>query len=463
MPLSTDTTLNFNASAGHVFNATNTEFTGGVCRLKAALGAGNDTVRTPDVDRSGWADNINKVTVTQTEVVGYFHLFLCSFDGGTLWETYEIGGWRRTPLADIATDGMGLDALQNIRNWPLTNNIMFAVYMVRESGGGNGSIDQITIHYGTETPAISGNPGAFDTLGPVETDNDIQPDATAGVDSYITTNGADDNHETENVGLSGNQLTDLYHVVFKFDVSAYTDPFDISEATLTLVTTNSARNGTHYIRRLTRTDWLEDEITWNSYLTGSAWDTPGGDYTTEDQASMNISGGADEVVTASVTALVRDAISLRSGILSLVLMSSDESITGPLAEVKLSDHATAGHRPKLTLTTFVNLSPDFEIDMDHFQPTVEMRFGMGYDSVAPVSTLDRRMIRFQWAARSTADMAVILTFIQEHQDEDFEFTPSGYGAALRWKFGTPAKSLVGPGVWNIECEAIQAFVDENEP
>lgn len=60
--------------------------------------------------------------------------------------------------------------------------------------------------------------------------------------------------------------------------------------------------------KLTRTDWVEDEATWNSYKTGNAWTNPGGDYVTSDP-----SGGSTTVPASfgwmswDVVTIVQDA------------------------------------------------------------------------------------------------------------------------------------------------------------
>ena len=47
----------------------------------------------------------------------------------------------------------------------------------------------------------------------------------------------------------------------------------------------SSAGETIFAYRLTRTDWVELESTWNIYKTGSNWTAAGGDYTTDDGAS----------------------------------------------------------------------------------------------------------------------------------------------------------------------------------
>lgn len=162
MALTTDTTLAFTSSTGYTFNATVTEFVAGVARLKSSAGAANDTIITPDVDRTGFTDSgsgikIHKIIPTLTEVVGYFHKFLVSFDQGRTYKGNNAGGWNVAELADIATRGFGPLELSEIRSWEDTDTIRLAVYVERLTGGGDGDIDLLTIHYGNTVTSLSGS------------------------------------------------------------------------------------------------------------------------------------------------------------------------------------------------------------------------------------------------------------------------------------------------------------------
>ncbi len=71
------------------------------------------------------------------------------------------------------------------------------------------------------------------------------------------------------------------------------------------------------IQRLTRTDWKEDEATWNVYKTGSNWMTPGGDTSTP-----QITLGAITTTgwkNYDILTMVSDARSNRAGICTFLL------------------------------------------------------------------------------------------------------------------------------------------------
>ncbi|MCL6611599.1 MAG: DNRLRE domain-containing protein [Peptococcaceae bacterium] len=76
---------------------------------------------------------------------------------------------------------------------------------------------------------------------------------------------------------------DTSRLLFQFDMSALPANASIMWATLYLFwfsqDASKGKTISYAVKRLTRSDWLENEVTWNSYKTGSAWTTPGGDTT----------------------------------------------------------------------------------------------------------------------------------------------------------------------------------------
>lgn len=108
----------------------------------------------------------------------------------------------------------------------------------------------------------------------------------------------------------------ISRIIIQFDVSGLSLE-DVPYAQLAL------RFGIHsgvnpvgkvtYAYKLTRTDWVELEATWNSYKTGSAWTSPGGDYVTSNPSGVPLTfKDIDEIgwhfMFWNVTAIVRDAI-----------------------------------------------------------------------------------------------------------------------------------------------------------
>ncbi|MBA7681469.1 hypothetical protein ES703_89808 [subsurface metagenome] len=102
--------------------------------------------------------------------------------------------------------------------------------------------------------------------------------------------------------------------------------------------------------KLSRTDWVEAEATWNIYKTGSGWTAPGGDYVTESP------DGASVVVPASygwltfdVLDIVQDAYDGGNAV-ELLLRFADEAV-GAYSVVMLreGEYEDGYYHPKLTV------------------------------------------------------------------------------------------------------------------
>jgi hypothetical protein len=97
------------------------------------------------------------------------------------------------------------------------------------------------------------------------------------------------NHQfpTSNAGTSSPiQIADRSSLqlrgIFEFDISALPAGQNLTSATFGLYYysygTNNPSGKSISVFKLTRTDWVEAECTWNIYKTGSNWSTAGGDY-----------------------------------------------------------------------------------------------------------------------------------------------------------------------------------------
>ncbi len=109
------------------------------------------------------------------------------------------------------------------------------------------------------------------------------------------------------------------------------------------------------VNRVTRTDWVEGEVTWNNYKNGSAWTTAGGDFTTTDQATA-IMPAAYGWVRWTVTDQVKHAQSNTSEIAHMLIkfatapnvgarFYSKEFTTDPSKQPKLIINYSTGNTP----------------------------------------------------------------------------------------------------------------------
>ncbi|MDP3768699.1 MAG: DNRLRE domain-containing protein, partial [Dehalococcoidia bacterium] len=82
------------------------------------------------------------------------------------------------------------------------------------------------------------------------------------------------------------------------------------------------------VSRCTRpADWVESEVTWLNYKSGSAWTAGGGDY--DDVTPVKVdyteaSGNGEHEITG-LAAFVTDALNNRSGIVSVIMRLVEES------------------------------------------------------------------------------------------------------------------------------------------
>lgn len=122
---------------------------------------------------------------------------------------------------------------------------------------------------------------------------------------------------TTNYGAYGNlQLYD-YNVdvrrnILEFDISGLPGGATLDSANLQLYYYQYERldpsGQTVWAYKLTRTDWVESQATWNIYKTSSSWTSTGGDYVTENPAGSSTTFPASyDWMTWNVLAIIRDA------------------------------------------------------------------------------------------------------------------------------------------------------------
>ena len=140
-----------------------------------------------------------------------------------------------------------------------------------------------------------------------------------------------------------------------FDLSGVPEGAEVTSATLSLYRYgwgDSGEGRTLWAYKLTRTDWVEAEATWNIYKTGSDWTTPGGDYVTSDPAGGSFVIGADaaEWMNFDVKAIVEDAIDNESNAEFLVRYAVENRADHAMLYVYSKEYADdTSLRPKLVI------------------------------------------------------------------------------------------------------------------
>lgn len=145
--------------------------------------------------------------------------------------------------------------------------------------------------------------------------------------------------------------------ILEFDLSGLPSGAVISSATLELfyhdypVYTNPV-GLTVWAYKLSRTDWVEAEATWNIYKTGSDWTAAGSDYVTSSPAggSTVFPASEEEWISFDVLAIVQDAQDANANAEFLVKFETEGLASDySLAQLVSNDHAHTSWRPKLTI------------------------------------------------------------------------------------------------------------------
>lgn len=188
--------------------------------------------------------------------------------------------------------------------------------------------------------------------------NTYQPDGTAGKDAYITSSFATSNYGTDtNLYIqttSGKSPSYLYSLL-EFDVSDIPAGATIDAAKFTFYchTVNFGGGFTNGgVARLLRA-WVESQVTFNDWKSGSAWTSPGAlsdgnDYTSSGQVTWTAPTSAGSFDITGLASLVQDALDNRSGVLSVVVRRTSAPDSNGILCYS-SDHGTASQRPKLTV------------------------------------------------------------------------------------------------------------------
>ena len=147
--------------------------------------------------------------------------------------------------------------------------------------------------------------------------------------------------------------------VIEFDISGLPVDMAITSATLSLYYYDyHAADGygnpsgkTVWAYKLTRTDWVEAQVTWNIYKTANNWTTAGGDYVTVTPSggSTTFPAAAGAWMNWNVKAIVQNAYSNGNPAEFLVRFATESRAGGSFSYFYSKEHATAGTRPKLTI------------------------------------------------------------------------------------------------------------------
>ena len=181
----------------------------------------------------------------------------------------------------------------------------------------------------------------------------LQPDATAGVDTYLNARFPTLNSGTADILVVGDRVgvDEAIRTAIKFDLTSLPANAVISSATLSLYATTDESNNARTFRvfRLKRA-WVEAQATWNIYSTGNNWSTAGA-FHADDCEQTDIGTRAftaTETLNAfkdfALTPTRKTALDLGNGWLIKADAETDDAY-----HFSSSDAATAANRPTLVI------------------------------------------------------------------------------------------------------------------
>ncbi len=133
-----------------------------------------------------------------------------------------------------------------------------------------------------------------------------------------------------------------------FDTSDIPNGATFSQGDLLMYCSALTGSETIYAYRATQLDWVETQLTWNSYKTGSAWATAGGDYTTTNGVNSP-SVVVNNWLTWTASTLIQNCYDNQSKKVYLVLYTSSAYNCNAGFHSKEYETDTS-LRPKLTVT-----------------------------------------------------------------------------------------------------------------
>lgn len=181
----------------------------------------------------------------------------------------------------------------------------------------------------------------------------LQPDGTEGLDAYIRSDSPSTPRGGNEEQFIGWYLTwgSRMRFLIRFDLSALPPSAIISSTILTLTRRGSYASVPSTVRvyRLRR-DWVESQVTWNSWKTGSAWSVPGAtgelDCDATVIASLDRGVGDSGVHSWALSGTSKSALDFGYGWL---LRPVVESGPNALYSYYPSENETPSRRPKLVI------------------------------------------------------------------------------------------------------------------
>ena len=183
--------------------------------------------------------------------------------------------------------------------------------------------------------------------------SDVTDHRSPAKDCYMDASAVDTNRNVDavlKIGTLGKGETFAVRTILEFDVSFIPTGATIDATKLRWYCSTAATiTEASKVYRCTRSNWVENQVTWNSYSAGNAWTAAGGDYdaVTPTPVAFNIAIATGWQEITGLAAFVTDALANRSGLVELILRIDDETATSHAAAYE--ERGDTDYRPSLVI------------------------------------------------------------------------------------------------------------------
>ena len=196
---------------------------------------------------------------------------------------------------------------------------------------------------------------AIDNQYPITIDPTFTSQA-ASKDTHLYLSQPDTNYGADTSFLITDSQNYTRRTILEFDISSIPANSTLTAATLSLkyggYGSSDPVGKAIWVYKLSRTDWVEAEATWNSYKTGSAWTSAGGDYVTSDPSGTHshVPATNGDVLDFDVLTIAASAYAASANVEMLAKFETEGlSSGGSDSWWRSAEYSTAEFRPKLVI------------------------------------------------------------------------------------------------------------------
>src|SRR5262245_7471815 len=213
-----------------------------------------------------------------------------------------------------------------------------------------------TVVSGTVTSTTVLGPTTTTTAGTTSTTLEVvlQPDPTAGVDTYLTAPAnSDSNWGTLPRAWVGTDEHNTQRPLMRFTLGGAPAGTRVLACTLTVQADVVQAPLAGHVFSVTQPSWTETGATWNRYDGVTPWATPGGDVDATSGIAFTPPPASGPFAFPDLTPLCEDAIAARGGQLDMLIRQDTETPGTPLHQwsfVTSDDTANPSMRPELMVS-----------------------------------------------------------------------------------------------------------------